>query len=260
MLTIKRDPHTENYTCISNGVLTDKRLSLSARGFFAAVLSLSEDWDFSVNGIARLTGVNKESVQRYLKELEAHGYLSRSGGRDPDGRFGRKCYVFDEAPSAVEPSQVSPSTEYPPTEKPLTEKPTQTNNNKTNNNKPNTKETNTDQPKVTDSSEIELQINADALRVQYGQRMTDDFIGVMAEAMNGSDRQIGGGVVSGGELRRVLSAATQEDVSNAIHATAVNSPRNHRGYFLSVLYRLAGKRLTQNAAAAPKDYSGSVWG
>lgn len=256
MLTIKRDPHTENYTCISNGLLLDARLSTSARWFLAVILSLPEDWNFTAEGIARYASLNPKTVRSYMNELERTGYLQRRDiAKNAAGKYAGRHYCFREAPTATEQT-----TEEQTTQKQTTEEQTTAIYPQQNTEIQNTEIQNTDQPKVTDSSEIELQINADALRVQYGQRMTDDFIGVMAEAMNGSDRQIGGGVVSGAELRRVLSAATQEDVSNAIHATAVNSPRNHRGYFISVLYRLAGKRLTQNAAAAPKDYSGSVWG
>ena len=96
MFHIERDGHHSNYTCISNDIIMDKRLSLAARGFLTAVLSLPDDWDFSVNGMARLVGVNKDTALRYIRELEELGYV-RIESKDEIGRYARKSYTFFES-------------------------------------------------------------------------------------------------------------------------------------------------------------------
>ena len=41
----------ENYTVMSNIHLKDNRLSLKAKGLLSVMLSLPENWDYSINGL-----------------------------------------------------------------------------------------------------------------------------------------------------------------------------------------------------------------
>lgn len=41
----------KNYTVMSNYHLRDKRLTLKAKGLLSFMLSLPEDWDYSISGI-----------------------------------------------------------------------------------------------------------------------------------------------------------------------------------------------------------------
>lgn len=71
--TIKND----NYTIMSNYHLKDKELSLKAKGLLSMMLSLPDEWHYSVKG---LKGICKESVNTIngiLNELEEKNYLVR---------------------------------------------------------------------------------------------------------------------------------------------------------------------------------------
>ena len=64
-----------NYTVMSNTHLKDKRLSLKAIGLLSIVLSLSEDWNYTVNGLVGIVKDGKDSVESAIKELKKNGYL-----------------------------------------------------------------------------------------------------------------------------------------------------------------------------------------
>lgn len=72
---VKKD---RNYTVINNTVAKDKRLSLKAKGFFLIIMSLPEDWDFSINGIVKITKEGKTAIYSAVKELMKFGYCQRS--------------------------------------------------------------------------------------------------------------------------------------------------------------------------------------
>lgn len=60
---------------MSNTHLKDKRLSLKAIGLLSIVLSLSEDWHYTVNGLVGIVKDGKDSVESAIKELKKNGYL-----------------------------------------------------------------------------------------------------------------------------------------------------------------------------------------
>lgn len=132
-----RVEHNANYTTMSNYHLRDNRLSLRAMGLMSKMLSLPDDWDYTVAGLASLCKEGRDAVRKALQELEDAGYLIREQGRSK-GNFTANNYTLYERPGASEadrispltenPSTVNPSTEKPSTVNPLTENPTQLNN------------------------------------------------------------------------------------------------------------------------------------
>ncbi len=80
----------KNYTVMSNYHLRDKRLSLKAKGLLSFMLSLPEDWDYSLNGLVAMHKEGREAIQNALDELLSdknknlwssaiYGYYSSSG-------------------------------------------------------------------------------------------------------------------------------------------------------------------------------------
>ena len=117
-----RVEHNSNYTTMANYHLRDPRLSLRAMGLMSKMLSLPEDWDYTVSGLASICKEGRDAVRKTLMELEAAGYLIREQGRSSGGNFGANDYtLFEEAqtlpltenPSTVKPSTVNPSTVNP---------------------------------------------------------------------------------------------------------------------------------------------------
>lgn len=66
-----------NYTTISNVFLRDKNLSLDAKGFLALVMSLPENWDFTINGMVSIVKEGRNHVYNSIKELIRLGYCKR---------------------------------------------------------------------------------------------------------------------------------------------------------------------------------------
>lgn len=101
------------FTMVANGVLTDKRLSLKAKGLYAILYSKPEGWDFSGDRIAEFETKDKRvAVYNSLKELEESGYLKRERLAS-----GRMAYKIVYPPNAENQQH---------TEKPLAEKAKET--------------------------------------------------------------------------------------------------------------------------------------
>lgn len=54
-MAVFRVERTQNYTVMSNYHLRDRRLSLKAKGLLSLMLSLPEDWDYTLSGLARIS-------------------------------------------------------------------------------------------------------------------------------------------------------------------------------------------------------------
>lgn len=77
----------------------DNRLTLEARGLFDLMVSLPENWEYTVSGLAVKAGCGKDKIRRLLKELQTIGYLVREQSHDSGGKFAANVYVLqDEAP------------------------------------------------------------------------------------------------------------------------------------------------------------------
>lgn len=123
-MAILRIKKTNNYTVMSNYHFKEKDMSLKAKGLLSLMLSLPEDWDYSIDGLAKLSKDGKDSVMSALAELEKFNYLIRTQTKDEDGKFAGYDYDVYE-----EPYTEKPFTEKPFTEKPNTENPQQLNTN-----------------------------------------------------------------------------------------------------------------------------------
>ena len=66
----------KNYTSMSNEHLQNKELSLKAKGLLSYMLSLPDDWNYSLEGLVSNCKESKTSIRSTLNELKQHGYLS----------------------------------------------------------------------------------------------------------------------------------------------------------------------------------------
>ena len=124
-----RVEHNTNYTTMSNRHLRDERLSLRAIGLMSKMLSLPEDWDYTVKGLCAIVKEGREAVRKALMELEAAGYLVREQGRSSGGNFAGNDYTLYEEPRVVDsPLPKKPTTVKPTTVLPTTVNPPQLNN------------------------------------------------------------------------------------------------------------------------------------
>ena len=136
-MAVIRVHKNKDYTVMSNYHLRDKELSLKAKGLLSFMLSLPNEWDYSVNGLTKVCKEGISAIRAILKELETCGYLQRMRVRDNEGKFGYVYNIYEE-----------PYTDYPYIEEPhienlYTDNRTQINTKEINTNKINTKEINT---------------------------------------------------------------------------------------------------------------------
>ena len=132
-MSVFRINKTEDYTVMSNHHLKNKEMSLKAKGLLSQMLSLPNEWDYSVAGLVAINKENKSSIQGVLKELEDFGYLVRTRNQNIKGQFE---YIYD---IYEKPQTENPCTENPFTDKPCTDNQPQLNTNKSNIKKLNTK-------------------------------------------------------------------------------------------------------------------------
>ena len=80
-MAVFRIEKTRDYTVMSNYHLRDMSLSLKAKGLLSLMLSLPENWDYTMKGLARICKDGIDSISGGIRELEAHGYTrERYGG------------------------------------------------------------------------------------------------------------------------------------------------------------------------------------
>lgn len=127
-MAVIRVNKTKDYTVMSNTHLRDRRLTLKAKGLLSIMLSLPDNWDYSVDGLVAICVESKTAVQSTLQELEQCGYLNRTRHQDASGRFD---YIYDifEQPKAETPRTENPVTDILCTENPRTENVPQLNTN-----------------------------------------------------------------------------------------------------------------------------------
>lgn len=87
-----------NYTTLSNFHFKDKRLSWKAKGLLSTMLSLPEDWNYTIEGLASLSDDGIKATNSGLGELEKCGYLVRKQLRDDKGHFVMMEYTIYEQP------------------------------------------------------------------------------------------------------------------------------------------------------------------
>lgn len=74
-MSVYRVEKTSNFTIMSNRHLQDRHLSLKAKGLLSYMLSLPDDWDYSVRGLAVCCKEGADAIRHAIHELEANGYL-----------------------------------------------------------------------------------------------------------------------------------------------------------------------------------------
>ncbi len=121
-MAVFRVEKNRGYTVMSNHHLRNKDLSLKAKGLLSQMLSLPEDWDFTLKGLSLINREQIDAIRAAVWELEQAGYIVRSRERDGQGRLRGADYLIYEQP---QPVPDSPTLENPMLEKPTQEKPTQ---------------------------------------------------------------------------------------------------------------------------------------
>ena len=98
-MAVFRIEKTKDYTVMSNHHLRNNELSLKAKGLLSLMLSLPEDWDYTLRGLSKICKDGIDSIRVGVQELEAQGYLVRQRIRLPNGQLGSVEYTILEQPN-----------------------------------------------------------------------------------------------------------------------------------------------------------------
>ena len=217
-MSVFRIEKNKNYTVMSNHHLRNKELSLKSKGLLSLMLSLPEEWDYTLKGLSIICKEGIDAIRVSIIELEKQGYIERRRNRNTKGQLTNTEYVIHEYPITVTLKSEKPTLENPildnpisekpmldnpildnPTqEKPTLENPTQINKDKTIKEKINTdcikyqsinpsEQTNSDERLIErynkTKSEIKAQIDYDTLILSNNENIINDIVEVMTDVM-----------------------------------------------------------------------------
>ena len=112
-MAIFRVEKNENYSVIANYHFKEKNMSLKAKGLLSLMLSLPDNWDYSIAGLVALSKDGKDSVVAALNELEQFGYLRREMIKNEKGQFMGCNYTVYEMPITEKQHVEEPKAENP---------------------------------------------------------------------------------------------------------------------------------------------------
>ena len=120
MSQVFRVERTKNFTVMANYHLKDRRLSLKAKGLLSVMLSLPDDWNYNMKGLARLSKDGLDSVRSTVNELERYGYVTRRRIRTETGQLADTEYLVRERPLDQEEQPTALRTDSPGLENQMT--------------------------------------------------------------------------------------------------------------------------------------------
>jgi hypothetical protein len=127
-MAVFRIEKTQNYTVMSNHHLRNAALSLKSKGLLSQMLSLPEDWDYTLKGLSVINRENIDAIRTAVQELERAGYITRSRERNEKGQLGGADYIIREQPPEgfmPDNGPAPPISGFPAREKPASGNPTQ---------------------------------------------------------------------------------------------------------------------------------------
>lgn len=170
-MAVFRVEKTRDFTVMSNHHLRNKNLSLRAKGLLSVMLSLPEEWDYTLKGLAHISKEGVDAIRSAIKELEKFGYIERHRKRNKKGQLKTSEYIIHELPILPEPKQTEPILENPTLDNPTQGKSTQLNTNKSN-----TEISNTDLLNTYPINSTEPEENGEPVKPQQPERIGMDKI------------------------------------------------------------------------------------
>lgn len=115
------------FVTISNTPFKDRSLSLKAKGLLGVIMTLPDNWNFTIAGIATCLKESTGAISTAIKELMDAGYCVREIVYDDSHRIAGYSYKFSDEKELLKDEK--PSSDFPSTEIPSSENPPQINNN-----------------------------------------------------------------------------------------------------------------------------------
>ena len=256
-MAVFRVEKTKDFTIMSNYHLRDKNLSLKAKGLLSQMLSLPEEWDYTLAGLACINKESKDAIRSAVNELEQAGYITRRQTTTEGGRFGCNEYLIRERPVLPSPLPENPTTDSTPTAIPMSENPTQLNINSSKTEKEKTELSSTDSLPIsqkrnrTEVTAAEMQqyreiiaqnISYDLLRQEYPhqQEQLEEILEILTETVCTTRQtvRVAGNNFPTEVVKGRLMKLTAEHIRFVLGCLSRNTTkiRNIRQYLLTTLY------------------------
>lgn len=248
-MSVFRVERTGDYTVMSNHHLKNRALSLKAKGLLSLILSLPDDWDYTLRGLAYISLESVDSVRKAVTELENEGYITRTRTRDEQGRLRGTEYIIREQPVSEEPIS-----EKPVSEKPTLENPTQLNINIYNKNKSSVYEeiNQSNQSKeAAELTEILQKCELEDFEKKTAQ-MLEDAVRVLYYKQS---IKLSGAVLPQTEIRRLLRRVDRDTLIDAVEVLRYSegTVQNPQGYLYSVILNAVNAEHTSSILDLPCD-------
>ena len=256
-MAVFRVEKTKDFTIMSNYHLRDKNLSLKAKGLLSQMLSLPEEWDYTLAGLACINKESKDAIRSAVNELEQAGYITRRQTTTEGGRFGCNEYLIRERPVLPSPLPENPTTDSTPTAIPMSENPTQLNINSSKTEKEKTELSSTDSLPISQKRNrtevtaaemrsyqeiISQNISYDLLRQEYPhqQEQLEEILEILTETVCTTRQtvRVAGNNFPVEIVKSRLLKLTAEHIRFVLGCLSRNTTkiRNIRQYLLTPLY------------------------
>ena len=142
-----------DFTVMSNYHLKDKRLSLKAIGLLSKMLSLPENWDYSLKGLVSICKESSDTIRTTLNELKYYDYIEIQKLRKENGTFRYNYLIFENPYEKTLKLNIQPVVEKPYLDKLDVDNPDMENYNQYNINKSNIKISNMNNIDINDEKD-----------------------------------------------------------------------------------------------------------
>ena len=255
-MSVFRVERTHDYTVMSNHHLKNRALSLKAKGLLSLMLSLPDDWDYTLQGLAHISLEKVDAIRKAITELENEGYITRTRERDEQGRLRGTEYIIREQPISEKPTLENPilgkpTLDKPTQAKPTLENPTQLKKKIYNKNKssmyeeiPQSKEgTETELTEILQNCELKsfesktAQMLESAVRVLYYKQSI----------------KLSGAVLPQSEIRNLIRRVNRDTLIDAVEVLRhnENEVQNPQGYLYSVILNAVNAEHTSTLLELP---------
>ena len=142
-MAVIRINKSKDYTVMSNAHFKERGMTLKAKGLLSLMLSLPDEWDYSIAGLCAICKENQSAIKSTLDELKQFGYLVITKRMPNETDTGRIEYDYDIYEHPQKQATEKQGIENLPLEILTVENPTQLNTNKSSIKESKTKELNT---------------------------------------------------------------------------------------------------------------------
>lgn len=247
-MAIIRIKKEKNYTVVDNGYLNDPRLSAREMGLLTKVLSLPDDWEFSIRGLEHILKDGQDGIRSALRVLEETGYLVRKRARNEYGKLGKIKYTFFERSTCPNTQVVEePDMEEPDTEKPdmgqepqlITKKVI---NNLSNNYPINQDRVMEDRTVQEETVRNHIDYSSLAIRNPHNVDQINEMVAIIADVMmmpDNAEITVGGNQLPAGTVKSQLCRLGTNHIEYVLDSMSGSAApiRNIHGYLLTALYR-----------------------